>query len=66
MLAFNPVVFEILRLFYNKRVDYGLPWKRKTNATLLTVIIGKQFFPKILSASSEPGNTTRKACPSAS
>ncbi|KAJ8964913.1 hypothetical protein NQ317_011974 [Molorchus minor] len=24
------------------------------------------IFPKILSASSEPGNTTRKACPSAS
>ncbi|KAJ8985913.1 hypothetical protein NQ317_010670 [Molorchus minor] len=23
------------------------------------------IFPKILSASSEPGNTTRKACPSA-
>ncbi|KAJ8980627.1 hypothetical protein NQ317_011703 [Molorchus minor] len=36
--------------------------KHLEDAIILNVIIGKQVFPKILSASSEPGNTTRKAC----
>ncbi|KAJ8983198.1 hypothetical protein NQ317_016419 [Molorchus minor] len=35
-------------------------------STVLNVIIGKQFFPRYYRLPSEPGNTTRKACPSAS
>ncbi|KAJ8964095.1 hypothetical protein NQ317_000565 [Molorchus minor] len=38
----------------------------KTEKLILNVIIGKQFFPRYYRLPSEPGNTTRKACPSAS